>query len=110
MALDLQVENITAILLPIVGASNLYGYRNKMTFCFSTRRWVPTAEDPDALESGFSLGLLRPGSFTDVLPVQQCELQDDEANTILRVVNDYCQVLHTLAGAVQSGSSTLFAR
>lgn len=86
-----QVANAERLMQPPIGCASIYNYRNKMTFSCSGRRWEPTTDSYEALSQGFALGLLKPGSHTEVLPVSDCSLQDATANEILRFVSGYCE-------------------
>jgi len=73
----------------IIPSELITGYRNKMEFSFSSRRWalpqeMPLSED----EKTFVLGLHVPGTFNKVLDISQCLLQPKTANQILRAVRD----------------------
>jgi 23S rRNA (uracil1939-C5)-methyltransferase len=69
-----------------------FGYRNKMEFSFSDRRWrLPGEMSADAPEEGFVLGLHVPGTYHKVLDVEACLLQQDTGNAILREVKEYAR-------------------
>lgn len=77
---------------PILGSENVYGYRNKMEYTFSDRRWRTWEEVKSGEEfSGPSeaLGFHIPGSFDKVLHIDECFLQDDLGNRIRNFVFDY---------------------
>ena len=66
------------------------GYRNKMEFSCSDRRWLlPSQMDDEAADRDFALGLHVPGTFHKVLDIDACLLQPEEGNGILRHVADY---------------------
>ncbi len=67
---------------PVEGAHELYGYRNKMEFTFSNRRWIDKAEPPGA-EAGFALGLHAPGMHSKVIDIGSCPIQSSAADRIL---------------------------
>jgi len=74
----------------VLPSQNRFGYRNKMEFTFSDRRWILPAEFPlTGSESGFALGLHVPGTFHKVIDIDACLLQPDEGNRILRAVKDH---------------------
>jgi 23S rRNA (uracil1939-C5)-methyltransferase len=74
----------------VLPSQNRFGYRNKMEFTFSDRRWVLPDEFPKTgSESGFALGLHVPGTFHKVIDIDACLLQPDEGNRILRAVKDH---------------------
>jgi hypothetical protein len=108
------VADVEAVLRPIVGcqpgagaAGQPYGYRNKMEFSFSAEAWQPppmpqqeqhaasgeskTKSSSSGGSSSFALGLHRPGSSTEVLPISRCHLQPDGANQLLQRVLLLCQ-------------------
>jgi len=74
----------------VVPARRRFGYRNKMEFTFSDRRWVLPAElAKPGSDSEFALGLHVPGTFHKVIDIDACLLQPEEGNRILRAVKDY---------------------
>lgn len=67
----------------------VFGYRNKMEFSCSDRRWLlPHEMDSDA-DISFALGLHVPGTFHKVLDNRACLLQPEAGNRILGAVRDY---------------------
>lgn len=70
---------------PIVGARELYAYRNKMEFSFGTRRWIDPSEPAglDATQTGFALGLHAAELYSKVVDVANCPIQAPTANEIL---------------------------
>lgn len=76
---------------PIVGASQISFYRNKLEFTFSTSRWLTEEELTDekvALEKR-ALGFHRPGNFNKVVDIQTCYLQSDLSNTIRNFIKSF---------------------
>jgi len=73
--------------LPVVSAETLYGYRNKMEFTFSDRRWVVNGEEPGK-RNDFALGFHVRGNFEKVLDIDGCLLQPEECNKIFRSVKE----------------------
>jgi 23S rRNA (uracil1939-C5)-methyltransferase len=75
----------------ISGAGEVYGYRNKLEFTFSSRRWLSR----DEIESGedFSgagaLGFHIPGYFDKVLEISECHLQPEPSNRIRNAVREF---------------------
>ncbi len=67
---------------PVEGARELYGYRNRMEFTFSNRRWIARDEPPGA-EAGFALGLHAPGLHSKVIDVAACPIQPAAVDRIL---------------------------
>ena len=74
--LDLELE-------PILGAPADRGYRNKMEYAFSDRRWL--TEEEVALGhdmEGPALGFHRRGAWNKVLDIQRCHLQDERGDLL----------------------------
>ena len=67
----------------------VFGYRNKMEFSCSDRRWLMPDELGGDEDMGFALGLHVPGTFHKVLDTHACLLQPETGNRILGVVRDY---------------------
>ncbi|MBW1777854.1 MAG: 23S rRNA (uracil(1939)-C(5))-methyltransferase RlmD, partial [Deltaproteobacteria bacterium] len=72
---------------PVVPSPAVYGYRNKMEFSCSDRRWLfpEEMEKPD-VTSDFALGLHIPGTFDKIIDIQQCLLQPAPGNAILKTI------------------------
>ena len=72
---------------PICGSENIYYYRNKLEFTFSTRAWRtnPTIETHPHGALGFHI----PQMFDKVLNIEHCALQSDPSNAIRLAVNTY---------------------
>jgi 23S rRNA (uracil1939-C5)-methyltransferase len=67
-----------------------FGYRNKMEFTCSDRRWLLPREMGQAgIDADFALGLHVPGTFYKVLDTRACLLQPDLGNEILSEVRTY---------------------
>ena len=80
---DVKVRNV----LP---SEEVFGYRNKMEFSFSDRRWyLPHELDKRVVEGNFALGLHVPGTYQKVIDVEACLLQQETGNRILREVKKY---------------------
>ena len=60
----------------IIGANNIYNYRNKMEFTFSPNRWV-LSDEPEGVDRTFALGLHIPGRYDKILDVDNCFLQPE---------------------------------
>jgi 23S rRNA (uracil1939-C5)-methyltransferase len=75
---------------PTIGSEKVFGYRNKMEFTCSTRRWLlPEELGRDDVPAGMALGLHVPGTFDKVLDIKACLLQPDLGNAILSDVRDF---------------------
>ncbi len=69
---------------------SVFGYRNKMEFSFSERRWLlPEELGREDVEQGFALGLHVPGTFNKIIDVEACLLQAPEGNGILGAVREH---------------------
>ena len=78
---------------PICGSENIYYYRNKLEFTFSTKAWR-TAEEiatGETLPSSGALGFHIPQLFDKVLNIEHCVLQADPSNEIRLAVRDYAE-------------------
>ncbi|MDZ7697822.1 MAG: 23S rRNA (uracil(1939)-C(5))-methyltransferase RlmD [Deltaproteobacteria bacterium] len=75
---------------PVIPSSEIFGYRNKMEFSFSDRRWfLPHELNLREQEGDFALGLHVPGAFQKVIDIEECLLQKETGNRILRAVKTY---------------------
>ena len=72
---------------PICGSENIYYYRNKLEFTFSTRAWRTNPDDIQP-EQG-ALGFHIPQLFDKVLNIEHCALQAEPSNAIRLAVRDY---------------------
>ncbi|NDC77221.1 MAG: class I SAM-dependent RNA methyltransferase, partial [Chitinophagia bacterium] len=84
-------------LLPILGATRTRGYRNKLEFTFSNRRYL-TREEMDAaggvedvriLKDRPTLGYHAPRQFDKVLEIRECHLQEEPSNAIREWFRDH---------------------
>ncbi|MDY6791232.1 MAG: 23S rRNA (uracil(1939)-C(5))-methyltransferase RlmD [Thermodesulfobacteriota bacterium] len=78
-----------AVVHPTIPSKLLFGYRNKMEFSCSDRRWLLPDEMGLNLETGFAIGLHVPGTFYKVLDIRKCLLQPDLGNLILDDVGNF---------------------
>jgi 23S rRNA (uracil1939-C5)-methyltransferase len=61
-----------------------FGYRNKMEFSCTDRRWLtPDEMQQPEIDKGFGIGLHVPGTFFKVFDTRRCLLQPDLGNRIL---------------------------
>ncbi len=81
------VEN--AVVHPTIPSELIFGYRNKMEFSLSDRRWLLPDEMGLDVEAGFAIGLHVPGTFYKVLDIKECLLQPDLGNLILDDVRNF---------------------
>jgi 23S rRNA (uracil1939-C5)-methyltransferase len=74
----------------VIPSQRTYGYRNKMEFSFSDRRWLlPGEMDMGEMERGFALGLHAPGTFNKVIDMEACLLQRGQGNQLLGEVKAF---------------------
>jgi 23S rRNA (uracil1939-C5)-methyltransferase len=75
---------------PAIPSHLTFGYRNKMEFSCSDKRWVlPLELDSEDIDRSFALGLHVPGTFHKVLDIDECLLQPSLGNRILEDVRTY---------------------
>ena len=80
---DIPIQNT----LP---SANVFGYRNKMEFSCSDRRWLlPSEMGREDLRTDFALGLHVPGTFHKVLDIDACLLQPVPGNELLQHASDF---------------------
>ena len=67
-------------------------YRNKLEFSASSKRWLLSGEDPEAVTGADRLALgFHVGKFFDkVLDIHQCHLQAEPSNAIRLFIKDFC--------------------
>ena len=66
----------------VVGCDPPFGYRNKMEFTFSNRRWIEVSE-PEGAPRDFALGLHITGRYDKVLDIRGCALHFPGADALL---------------------------
>lgn len=74
---------------PICGSEEIFYYRNKLEFTFSTRAWHELPPSPDDAPEPGALGFHIPTLFDKVLNIEHCALQQDLSNQIRLAVRDY---------------------
>jgi 23S rRNA (uracil1939-C5)-methyltransferase len=78
------------IVHPTIPSMATFGYRNKMEFSCSDRRWLlPEELGKVGVDRDFALGLHVPGTFYKVIDTKACLLQPDLGNSILEDVKSY---------------------
>ena len=76
---------------PILGSEEIWEYRNKMEYTFSSKMWLTFdqlrsgEEFADRRAAGFHI----PGAFDKVLDIKACHLQDDLGNRIRTFIKDF---------------------
>jgi 23S rRNA (uracil1939-C5)-methyltransferase len=86
-----KIDESVEINLPIHGKDLKY-YRNKLEYTFCDRRWLTPEEieSKGLIESEPALGYHRPGSFSKILDIQECFLQNDLSNDIRNHLKQFC--------------------
>lgn len=75
-----------------IASQRRFGYRNKMEFTCSDRKWLlPQEMGAEGVKTDFALGLHVPGTFYKVLDTKACLLQPDMGNEILDDIRTYIQ-------------------
>lgn len=90
-----QLRRIGKVELPefneILGSVKIYGYRNKLEFGCSNKRWLT----PDEIATGTTytqmnaVGFHITGAFDKILPIEKCHLMDDLCNRVRNEIRDY---------------------
>jgi len=75
---------------PIIGAAKTRGYRNKLEFTFTTRRYLSHEEinDPTASGEGHFAGFHARGLFDKVVNINTCHLMEEPANIIRETLKE----------------------
>lgn len=76
---------------PIIGSRHVYGYRNKLEFGFSNKRWLTEEEvradvKYDVMDA---VGFHITGAFDKILDIEECHLMDDVNNAIRNDIRRY---------------------
>ena len=77
---------------PILGCEKIYGYRNKMEYTFSDRRWRTWEEVKSGVEfdgAPEALGFHITGAFDKVLHIDECKLQEDRGDALRNFIYNY---------------------
>ena len=90
------VDQITRIgkvqpkeILPILGSQEIYYYRNKLEFTFSSRKWFVDKNEFEEKKTSKALGYHMPGMFDRVLDIEECHLQPPITSEILNKVRNF---------------------
>ena len=77
--------------MPILGSKNVYGYRNKLEFGFSNKRWLTEEEVRQDVkyEVMDAVGFHITGAFDKILDITECHLMDDINNQIRNDIRQY---------------------
>ncbi len=82
---------------PIVASEHIFQYRNKMEFSFSDMRWLPAerlATNPEE-KALLTLGFHPPRGFNNVMQIDECFLQPETGNKILRFTSKFFSARNT---------------
>ncbi len=76
---------------PIIGSEKIFGYRNKLEFGCSDKRWLTKDEVASGTEytKMNAIGFHITGAFDKILPIEKCWLMDDLHNRIRNAIRDY---------------------
>jgi 23S rRNA (uracil1939-C5)-methyltransferase len=75
---------------PTIPSPQIFGYRNKMEFSCTDRRWLtPDEMQQPEVDKGFGIGLHVPGTFFKVFDTKRCLLQPDLGNQLLDDVRQF---------------------
>jgi 23S rRNA (uracil1939-C5)-methyltransferase len=75
---------------PTIPSAQIFGYRNKMEFTCTDRRWLtPDEMQQPEIDKGFGIGLHVPGTFFKVFDTKRCLLQPDLGNRLLDDVRQF---------------------
>lgn len=77
---------------PILACAHQYGYRNKMEYTFSCKKWRTYEEVKSGREftdGNDALGFHIPGAFDKVLHIEECHLQEDMGNRLRNFIYGY---------------------
>jgi 23S rRNA (uracil1939-C5)-methyltransferase len=72
----------------IIGSEKTRGYRNKVEYTFTHKKWVPQLEQLDR-EEHRALGYHIAGRYDKVLDIDACHLQEDTGNRIRNFIRQY---------------------
>ena len=76
---------------PTLPSEQIYGYRNKMEYTFSNKKWLTFEQLNSGVEfpQRDALGFHIPGAFDKVLDIDCCHLQDNLGNEIRNFVRKF---------------------
>ena len=88
-----QIQNVQV--QPAIASPLKFGYRNKMEFSCTDRRWLtPHEMQKPETDKGFGIGLHVPGTFFKVFDTKRCLLQPDLGNHLLDDVRKFIRSSH----------------
>lgn len=79
-------------ILPMVCSENIYYYRNKLEFTFSSKRWLTHEEMEQKKNFGKpALGFHVPKLFDKVIDIKECFLQPEPSNALRQAVRNFAE-------------------
>lgn len=88
----LRIGQLTPLeTLPIVGCQEIYFYRNKMEFSFSSNRWLTLEEinSSETIRQKNALGFHIAGMWDKILDIEKCHLQEDPSNALRNSIKKF---------------------
>jgi len=78
-------------MLPILGCTEQYFYRNKLDFGFSNKKWltIEQIESKEPFDNRNGLGFHIAGAFDKILDIEKCHLQIDISNQVRNEVRRF---------------------
>ncbi|MCH5224395.1 MAG: 23S rRNA (uracil(1939)-C(5))-methyltransferase RlmD [Muribaculaceae bacterium] len=96
---------------PTLGSEKIWGYRNKMEYTFSNKRWKSweeiRGEEPAGLSDN-ALGFHIPGSFDKVLHIDKCWLQEEIGDEIRNSCYSFAEKLDKEATLIIQGINAFY--
>lgn len=76
---------------PILGSEKEFGYRNKLEFGCSNKRWLTKEEvaSGTVFDNMNAIGFHITGAFDKIYPIDKCWLMDDLCNQVRNEIRDY---------------------
>lgn len=81
-------------IFPIIGSEDIWAYRNKMEYTFSSKKWLTfeQLQSGEIIEDRNGVGFHIPGAFDKVLDIYECHLQNDLGNRLRNFIRDYAKL------------------
>lgn len=78
-------------MMPILGSKNICGYRNKLEFGFSNKKWLTKEQvcSKEVFDNMNAVGFHIPGAFDKILDIEECYLMDDINNRLRNGIRNY---------------------